>query len=428
MRHDLIERAKWFKSLVKLAGIFQKEPTTQELEMLADIQGRVRLVVKSRWILLFLLSLYGVYAGGFLYFSGNVVDMKPSRILLMGGVVATVVAYSLFYHYFYRELSHLLFSNHLQILLDILFVTILIHFSGGALSWFWTVYLILTLEAAFLLERRGDVWFIGATGGLIYGALLTAEYYGVITPVKMPFVEPALQHNFAYVMLIWFWVSIMNATVAIIAAFLMAVIRKREAELKLMVITDNMTKLYNRGYFFKTLNSEIQRSLRYDHVFSVILLDIDDFKKYNDAYGHLEGDRFLKAVAQVFHNNVRRSETDPPYDVDVPCRYGGEEFAIILPETPLNVPGGNKSSGSINALAFAERIRKDVQRLEINGHRTTVSIGVAAFPLHGTTPDALVKAADDALYRAKKEGKNQVALAQYWDTETDIKMECHRPG
>ena len=412
MTAERIELMEWFKSLIKRFGVYRGDPTTQELEMLGETQVRMQLVVKTRWLLLILLICYGMYAGGFMYFSDNVSDLQLSQMLVLGGAMAAVVAYNLFYHRYFRELSHFVFINHLQILLDILFVTILIHYSGGALSWFWTVYLILTLEASFLLERRGDVWFIGAVGGLIYGALLTAEFYGVIPPIKMPLIDPTLQHNFVYVMLLWFWVSLMNGAVAIISAYLMAIIRKRENDLKLMVIKDQMTRLYNRAYFFKTLNSEIQRSLRYDHVFSVIFLDLDNFKKFNDTYGHLEGDRLLKGVAEIFRDNIRRSETEPPYDVDVPCRYGGEEFAIILPETPLKAGTTEERSSSINALGFAERIRRDVERLDIEGRNATVSIGVASFPQHGTTPDALVKAADDALYRAKNGGKNRVELAE----------------
>lgn len=412
MKRERIEGTVWFKALIKHFGIFRDDPTSRELELLAEIQGRVALVVKARWILLLLLAIYGAYAGGFIFLGGSGAALDRGQILVLATSVAVVVAYNIFYQFWYRELAHFLYVNHLQILLDILFVTILVHFSGGALSWFWTVYLILTLEAAFLLERKGDAWFIGAAGALIYGALLMAEYYHLLDPVRMPFIDPRLQHDFVYEMLVWFWVSIMNATVAIVAAFLMAVIRERERELRLMVIKDQMTGLYNRSYFFKMLNSEIQRSLRYDHVFSIIMIDIDDFKHFNDTYGHLEGDRLLKLVAQTFRDHVRRSETDPSYDVDVPCRYGGEEFAIILPETPLVASPATGVDSGQSALAFAERVRREVEAQELDGSRVTISVGAAAFPFHGSDPDTLVKTADDALYRAKNAGKNRVVLAQ----------------
>ena len=413
MGRERIEGTAWFKTLIRHFGIFRGDPTSRELELLAEIQGRVSLVVKARWILLLLLGIYGAYAGGFIFLSGDGVELGSGQMLVLGVAVAVVVACNLFYQFYYRELSHFLYVNHLQILLDIAFVTVIVHFSGGALSWFWTVYLILTLEAAFLLDRKADAWFIGAVGAFVYGALLTAEYYRLVPPVRMPFIDPALQHDFVYEMLVWFWVTIMNATVAIIAAFLMAVIRERERELRLMVIKDQMTGLYNRGYFFKMLNSEIQRSLRYEHVFSIILIDIDDFKRYNDTFGHLEGDRLIKLVAETFRDNVRRSETDPSYDVDVPCRYGGEEFVIILPETPPKAtPDTGLVASGMNAHAFAERIRREVEALDLDGNRVTVSIGAASFPYHGTDPDSLVRAADDALYRAKRAGKNRVLLAE----------------
>lgn len=409
MKSEILERTRFFKFLVKHFGVYRGDPNPQELEALSETQGRVKLVVTARWIVILFLMLYALYMAT-LFSLGSVAPIFRHETAVMAATLAAVILYNLFLHLFYRELSHLNFLHHLQIIIDIVFTTIVIHFSGGAVSWFWTIYLLVTLEASFLIDRKIIVWEVGAAGSIIYGTLLAAEYLDLLQHVTMPYTNPNLHHQAIYVMLMWFWVAVMNTTIAIIGAFFARVIRRRENELRLMVIRDQMTGLYNRGYFFKMLNSEIQRSLRYGRVFSILVLDIDNFKRYNDSYGHLEGDELLKKVAQVFRSNARRSETPNPYDIDIPCRYGGEEFAIILPETPAI--GGDEEHQMTNGLAFAERIRLDVESLDFSGHRTTISIGLASFPEDGDTPDALVKAADDALYQAKKKGKNRVIVAQ----------------
>jgi diguanylate cyclase (GGDEF)-like protein len=98
------------------------------------------------------------------------------------------------------------------------------------------------------------------------------------------------------------------------------------------VTKDNLTRLYNRRYFFYRLNSEIQRSKRYHRSLSLLILDVDDFKKVNDRYGHLAGDELLRVLSETILSNIRRSDGKPSYEVDIACRYGGEELAAILPE------------------------------------------------------------------------------------------------
>ena len=131
---------------------------------------------------------------------------------------------------------------------------------------------------------------------------------------------------------------------------------------------------------------------------SLIMLDIDDFKKFNDRYGHPKGDTVLKAVSAIIKQNLR--------EIDVAARYGGEEFVIMLPETDI-----------AGAAAVAERIRVSMaQYPHITGDggervAQTVSLGVATYPTHAATAAALVEAADQAMYRAKRAGKNQVVVA-----------------
>jgi diguanylate cyclase (GGDEF)-like protein len=154
---------------------------------------------------------------------------------------------------------------------------------------------------------------------------------------------------------------------------------------------DGLTGVFNRRLFERRIAEEIERAVRYDNPLSVIMVDIDHFKRVNDEFGHLLGDEVLRSVSHLFGQALRKPDTC--------CRYGGEEFAIILPET----------SGA-KAMKVAEKLRRLVADYEFPGIPTpiTISAGVADFPRCGKTRDDLVRAADDSLYFAKQSGRNCV--------------------
>jgi len=407
---------KCWRSLMQRISIYSSDsPDQEELELVQEQARRALLVIKARWIMIVLLTIYGLLTGGF-YILGGYYDLIKANFLIPAMALLAVAAYNAWYHYSYQWFSHLKFLNHAQVVFDMLVITILVHFSGGVVSWFWTMYLLLIIEAALLIERKMDTWILAGFASLLYGGLLTAEYYRIIPPVAMPFEDSSLQHNFTYEMIVWLWVMSMNMSVAIISTYLMGVIRKREEELKKAVITDALTGLYNRTYFFHRLSSEIERCKRYDRFFSVLMLDLDNFKLFNDTFGHLEGDKLLKNVADILKKNIRRGNQDNPYDVDIPCRYGGEEFAILLPETSsqdslCTAERLREEVRSQAALRCAERIRKQIEKMNTEGKGITVSIGVSVYKHKGLTCDDMIKAADMALYKAKQMGKNRVVLA-----------------
>jgi diguanylate cyclase (GGDEF)-like protein len=147
----------------------------------------------------------------------------------------------------------------------------------------------------------------------------------------------------------------------------------------------------------EALDREVKRVGRTGQPLSLIMLDIDHFKSVNDTYGHPAGDTLLRTLAEVVQRQIRAE--------DVACRYGGEEFAIILPNSPLD-----------SARRCAERIREELRSLTVEHKgqslgRITLSLGVASFPEHGPTAEALVQAADAALYQAKRGGRDQVVLS-----------------
>ena len=161
-----------------------------------------------------------------------------------------------------------------------------------------------------------------------------------------------------------------------------------------MAFVDGLTGVYNRRYFEQRILEELERAARYAGGLAVLMLDIDHFKKVNDEFGHLLGDEVLRQLSTILTQQLRK--------VDVVCRYGGEEFSILVPQT----------TGE-HALGVAEKLRKVIEGWNFPGvpRPVTVSIGVADFPANGATRDELVKAADAALYAAKQAGRNRVLPA-----------------
>jgi diguanylate cyclase (GGDEF)-like protein len=174
---------------------------------------------------------------------------------------------------------------------------------------------------------------------------------------------------------------------------MVVVLRDKTEELELLSTTDGLTGLLNRRRLMEALGDEVRRSQRLEHTFAALMVDVDHFKDYNDAFGHLAGDQVLVTVARLLREQTR--------EVDLVARYGGEEFLVVLPE-------GDVAEGT----RVAERIRTAVAAAELPNRRLTASIGVAEFPAHGTTPEEMLAAADAALYEAKHGGRNRVSIAQ----------------
>jgi diguanylate cyclase (GGDEF)-like protein len=173
---------------------------------------------------------------------------------------------------------------------------------------------------------------------------------------------------------------------------------------KQLAYLDGLTGIFNRRFFERRILEEIERARRYEAELAVLMVDIDQFKRLNDEFGHLLGDEVLRQVSSLLQQQVRK--------IDVVCRYGGEEFAILLTHT-----------GAQQALAIADKLRRIVETWQFPGvpRAITISAGVAIFPEHGKTRDELVYLADNALYVAKQSGRNRICLTSLVNAASGVR-------
>lgn len=188
---------------------------------------------------------------------------------------------------------------------------------------------------------------------------------------------------------------LITLTAYIIAVIIKYLIKSRDFDQQYrLATTDGLTELYNHRYFQEQLQNFSSHASRYNMPLSLIIIDIDNFKKFNDTFGHQSGDAVLKQVAFVLKRSVRMS--------DIVCRYGGEEMSIILPSTTYT-----------EAVNLANKLCRMVaeKRYRLNNGKesnVTISLGVSAFGSDGETPSELIEAADKRLYHAKETGRNKV--------------------
>lgn len=409
-----MNQSKLTKAVARTAVVtWREQPTQYDIEALRANVERVGLVIRVRWAIVAVLALYSAAAASIygLTTDPNVLvrNMPVPAIALI-----FVLLYNGLYQITYRKVGNIAFLNQAQLLFDAIVVTVLVYYSGGVYSWFSSMYLLFILEAAFILPRRSQVWLLVAASSVLYGLVLFGEYTGRIPHIHLPFVVNDLQTNLTYVLVRYLWKVTLNAGAALVGMLMMKSIRTREIELQESSFVDELTGLFNRTYFQRVLPTEIERARRNDRSVALVLADVDGLGEVNRTFGVDIGDELLAAIGRTLRQVSDAETGDWSRNVDIACRFGGEELALIVPEVgryqgaPLPIAD--------RALAIAEAFRAAVERLRVSGVSATVSVGVVLSPRDGESPDALIDAADHALSAAVAAGGNTVRAS--WLGET----------
>jgi diguanylate cyclase (GGDEF)-like protein len=225
-------------------------------------------------------------------------------------------------------------------------------------------------------------WFVGKRWGIVLSVIGAATWL---------WADVAVGHQYSY-SLIAFWNAAVRLGYFAIITYTLAALKEALDREKELARTDSLTGIANAKYFYELANSEIYRSYRYDRPVTLAYLDLDDFKKVNDSFGHSEGDKLLSLVAMTIRKNLRLS--------DIVARVGGDEFAVLLPET-----------GFEQGKSVMEGLRKILlEALRSHNHGSPVTLSIGAITCEGCqfTVDELIKRADALMYSAKSQGKNAV--------------------
>jgi diguanylate cyclase (GGDEF)-like protein len=378
---------------------WRQQPNQAEIDALDANVALVGLVIRARWAIVALLVAFtGVAAT--IYGMTGVADGLRRQMLVPAAALVAVLAFNVFCERNYRRLGNIAVFNVVQLAVDIMAVSVVVYFSGGASSWFSAIYLLLVLEAALILPSRLQVFSIALLAWLAFTTVVAAVYFDVLPHTTLPFVGSDVQFSGGYIAVRSIWEFTVLSGAAGLGSALMGEIRRRDERLSSESILDARTGLLTREYFRRELEREIVRARRDRRGVSVVLADIDGFERFNETFGVDAGNTMIVAVAAAI---AGAADAGPDAGIGLVsvARYGGEEFALAIAETV----NGDDSAGA----ALAERVRAAVALIRDEDRSVTVSVGVAAYPVDGGTAAELVAAADRALAEAAGSGGDRVA-------------------
>ena len=334
-----------------------------------ELRGFARTVAEIEWLLLILVMLYQVVLAP---------DEEASTALSMAMLFFTAFVLAFHYANFYRKETH--WKIAIETWVMIVFITWVLAYTGGVDSPLHDLYILVIIVSALTLGKLATLLEMGLIVGC-YVWLGSAQHRDEL--LSLPFGTRLLAQ-----------VSPM-LLVAYITTMLSADIRRAYGHMKVLSETDDLTGVLNMRAFSAVAERVFFQAERYARPFSVLMIDSDSLKTVNDAHGHETGNRLLKRTVECIQGQLRQT--------DLIARYGGDEFVVLLPETPCS-----------GAVGVADRIRRSMESspLSVRGKTVdgTLSIGVACYPNHGAALESILDKADQAMYASKTGGKNRTTV------------------
>ncbi len=386
----------------------REQPSQLDIEELAANSARVGLVIRVRWILVAVLILFSIAAAG-VYSLDVSVRGFVSNLVIPAIALTFVLVYNTFFQLTYRRFANVAIFNVLQLVLDILTATVLVVYSGGVYSWFDSMYLLFILEAALILPKRSQVAFVAFVAIAAYGLVIFGQFHRLLPMPDIPFMYGHLELNSTFAAVRFLWGATMMAGAGAVANLIVTSYRREERAIADDSLLDHETGLYNRAHFFRTASRELERATRHGKALSVLLVDADDFDRFNRILGYEEADVILTELAGEIVEASGELGAQDDADLATVFRFSGEEFAIVMPHEVTAREAIRTAEP--RALRLAERVRNRAHLVRRGDLRVAVSVGVATFPDDGATVEDLVDAADNAIAAALADGGDRAVSA-----------------
>ena len=400
----------------------RQQLTQDDVNALRENQQRVSLIISARWLMIVLFTLFSL-AGMITFWADARSAEFLNNIAVPLNALIFVVAYNFIFARLNTMLSNISVASMLQLVFDVMVVTVLVYFSGGVESWFWVVYLLILFAAALISQNALKIWALALFICLMLLGVQWGAFFGMIPYQHLPFSAGVEWDSAQFVAMRSLWQVSMILGTALIASnginwLLNLVSYSRESQL-----IDTRTGLYSRTFLMRTQEIEAHRALRDGRSLHLMVIDIDDFGAVNNRFGFEKGDHVIKELSKQLQSELLHFDNGYPYSSNIVARISGEEFALLLSE---DTSDGHLSEGGLSVeevMNFAQHLCAVIAATDYGGISITASIGLASLPLDTLDPAELSDRADEALSRAIAEGGNRVSVPSVRDLEVAFSAE-----